>query len=35
MKIVANEIADNFECSTEFPVNNEVRARRKSINLIK
>ncbi|KAF2879728.1 hypothetical protein ILUMI_26446 [Ignelater luminosus] len=29
MKIAANEIAENLECSTEFPAETEVRARRK------
>jgi hypothetical protein len=29
MKIAANEIAENLECSTEFPSETEVRARRK------
>jgi hypothetical protein len=29
MKIAANEIAENLQCSTEFPAKTEVRARRK------
>ncbi|KAF2905989.1 hypothetical protein ILUMI_00187 [Ignelater luminosus] len=29
MKTAANEIEENLECSTEFPVETEVRARRK------
>ncbi|KAF2902821.1 hypothetical protein ILUMI_03365 [Ignelater luminosus] len=29
MKIAANVIAENLECSTEFPTETEVRARRK------
>lgn len=30
MKISSNEIAENPECSSEFPAETEVRARRKS-----
>jgi hypothetical protein len=29
LKIAANEIAENLQCSTEFPAKTEVRARRK------
>uniref|UniRef100_A0A0B7BWH0 Uncharacterized protein n=1 Tax=Arion vulgaris TaxID=1028688 RepID=A0A0B7BWH0_9EUPU len=29
MKMAANEIAENFECRTEFPAETEVRARNK------
>lgn len=29
MKIAANEIAENLECSTNFPAVTEVRTRRK------